>query len=183
MKRYLFILIMLITSVTLIAVTKTQINFGIDWFGTHSIDSFDFDSGPGISPSFEVMSQKSEGALIGIGLEYQIGRGFIDSGFDDARYGFVPIYLVGKIPLGESETIRPEFILNGGFDFMTGNTAYSGGVDLNGGLYGAIGLGINYHTGFNLQLMYRSFSGGASAYGDHVSITQHNPSLIIGWRF
>jgi len=182
LKRYLLFFAFVLSSMILIAQTRTQINLGIDWFGTHTIDNYDFDSNPGFFPSIEIMKQYAPACLIGVGLEYQLGRGLTDIA-SDAKYGFVPIYMVGKIAFNEGKSITPELIVNGGYDFMTGSEAYSGDYGLHGGVYWGVGLGINYIQGFTMQVMYRSFEGRAIGHGESDRISQHNPSLLLGWRF
>jgi hypothetical protein len=185
MKRYLVLIVLLAISMMLIAKPMYQVNLGIDMGGTHKLSvgssNVDYDSKLGISPSFEVLVPAMPNLLVGGGLEYQLGRGLDIDNFD-GKFGFIPIYVVGKYAFLKDLPVTPEVIANIGYDMLTGNDDYKGDGTLGGGLCYAIGLGVNHPKGYNLQIMYRSFAGALKD-GTSVDVTQSNLSFLLGYRF
>jgi hypothetical protein len=186
MKRYLILIVLLAISMMLVAKPMYQVNLGIDMGGTHKFSvsgsSVDYDSKLGISPSFEVLVPVMPKLLVGGGLEYQLGRGIDATGADKVKYGFIPIYVVGKYAFLKDLPVTPEVIANVGYDMFTANDEYKGDATLGGGLCWAIGVGVNHPKGYNLQIMYRQQTGTLGD-GVTVDVTQSNLSFLLGYRF
>lgn len=186
MKRYLVLIALLAMSLMLFAKPMYQVNLGIDMGGTHKREVSGFsaeeDSKLGISPSFEVLMPAMPNLLVGGGLEYQLGRG-LDVEDYDGKFGFIPIYVVGKYAFMKNLPVTPEVVANVGYDLFTANDDYKGEADLSGGMYYGFGLGVNHPKGYNLQIMYRAFAGGLSDDGVDVDVTQNNLSFLLGYRF
>jgi hypothetical protein len=81
---------------------------------------------------------------LGAGLEYEFGSSLtIDT---SAVFQFIPIYGVVRVPF-DIGPVTPYAVARIGYGVFSGNSAYTGGVSLTGGLYYALGGGIDLRLG------------------------------------
>ena len=194
MKQSICILAIWLFALSLSAV-QFQINADYDFAGKYKAESdeigdFDNDSRFGFSGSFEVLIPMLEDiAFIGPGIEYQLLRKL--DGNLDSKYGFIPVYGSLRWGLFEGDVLRPEIIVQTGYNFHTGNDAYRFGdtMDLAGCMYYAFGFGVVHGGNTSLELLYRVHKGRMSGTGIwecgdvDVDITQRNLTFRLGWRF
>jgi len=201
MKHLVFAMFLVFSMTSLFAQLTFQGNLGIDFPGVQKYESDGYDSDAdtnlGISPSFEVLYPAMPNLLVGGGLEYQILRGYDESGEGDPAYGFIPIFLSGKYAIPMEAQITPEILLQFGYNFLTANDDLKGDGDLSGGIYFGIGAGIVHPMGFTADIMYRMSKGGTEGdeeiydpwndewytYSYDTDVTQGNLTLRLGYRF
>jgi hypothetical protein len=181
------ILVILFTAMAAFCFGIFQVDLGFDVAGNHTIDvedfgSQDYDVGMGISPSVEYMMQY-QSILYGLGLEYQLQRKIEFDGEELGKFGFIPIYLVGRYQFTLPGTITPEAVAQLGYNIFTANDDYKGDGDLSGGLYYGIGAGVTIQKKYLVQLMYKANAGGWEYSGLNADMTNSQINLGLGYRF
>jgi len=168
---------------------------GMELGGKYSLH-FEGDSSPevDVDPSFtlgaEILGQSSENFEIGAGIMFQMNRTFANTvDYDDKyeddeepKFRYLPIY--GLIRLSQRGTGIYRFggIAQLGFSPMMGNDAYSGNIDLKGGLYFGIGGFMHFTKEMYAEVMYRVCNGGVESYGETLTIRTSNIGIMLGYR-
>ncbi len=193
MKRvFIFIAIILVAAGLSCEVPRVQFNLGLDFPGDHELEhgseKADFDSEFGLSPSLELLVPVNKQFHFGPGVEYQIERGVELEGNGDysPAFGFIPVYLTGKIGFIPEGPVIPELNIHLGYAFMHANDDYKGNWDLTGDIYFAIGGGILINQRLCIDMLYRYQQGSMerSFYSGHHSIlvTQRQLTLQFSAR-
>ncbi|PKN79907.1 MAG: hypothetical protein CVU48_03790 [Candidatus Cloacimonetes bacterium HGW-Cloacimonetes-1] len=155
MKK-LFFLIMMIAFVVGTFANTFQVNLGIDLPGSHDRENASgktsWDTLMGVTPSFEIL-MNSGVFMSGAGVEIQIPRR-VDIDGSKSDFGFIPLYLAGRIQLPLGYQFVPEIAVNMGYNFMYANDDYKNNSDLTGGFYWALGGGVSHGKGV-FQLLYK----------------------------
>lgn len=128
----------------------------------------DSDMKNGFSLSLELGRAIIEKLGIGVGATYQFPRAVDESGERDAKFNFVPLYGLVKL-WTNSIGLFPFGMLQLGYNFFLGNDEFKtiGGeraeeLDLGGGMYWALGGGIIFPGGFEIELLYTVNNGSIS---------------------
>jgi hypothetical protein len=85
---------------------------------------------------------------IGAGLEYQFSRQATYQGVNQGNVQYLPIYAMVRVPFALGP-IEPYVVGRIGYGFFSGDSTYtlSGAMSLSGGLFFAVGGGIDYRFG------------------------------------
>jgi len=146
---------------------------GIDFSGEHEVEwdeaKVSYDVSTGISPSIEMLKQNNQ-FIYGLGLEYQLPRE-VDASFEGGKpkFGFLPLYLIGKYKLPFQMNFETEGVLHLGYNafmhdkkyaddeeyYVNSNDYGSYEYDSSGGLYWGLGVSALFQQRFVVQLMYK----------------------------
>lgn|GEM_PF-6825743 len=144
---------------------------------------YDTNFGGGIGA--EVVANVWEGLRAGAGLQGNFGRGIDDKSYDEASFGYVPVYGIVsyRFDLG---TVNPYGVARLGYNIPTGNREYKMSGDLVGGAYFAIGAGVEVRvhgwavTPFaELNYAYDSSGIENSSKGDY-NVSYKRAQLCLG---
>ncbi len=142
---------------------------GYDLGGTGEIDvtvSNDFASASeseegdiesGFSIYFELGKAINKNIGLGGGASYGLGRGIDEEG-EEGEFNFIPVYGLLKIWF-PTPSVVPFGIVHVGYNFFFADDDFKGDLDTGGGLYWAIGGGIMFDNGVQLELLYATHNG------------------------
>ena len=194
MKKLIVLIIIIWSAFQMEARVMGQFGAGLELNGRQSFSnaylSHDSDLKTGASFYGEALMGEPIGPgnlLFGGGLEYQIPRELKDLNWDSHKRKFssLPIYLTGKYVL-TSVLLSPELIVRAGYDIPIKHDNYNNpdisNLDVEGGLYWAMGAGIGFKP-LVLQLMFKSSQSSFSWKDDldllNLKTTSTNSQLSI----
>lgn len=167
MKKSIILIIFIWCAFLLNAKVIGQFGLGLELNGKQSFSnaafSYDSDVKTGLSFYAEGLLGEKIGPgdiLFGAGFEYQLPRELkeLNADLHERKFSSLPIYLTGKYVLNDV-LLSPELIVQMGYNIPIShnNYKYSGinNVEVDGGLYWAMGAGIGFRP-LVLQLMYKS---------------------------
>ena len=159
--------------------------------------------GYGISPGFELLLSLSRNTELGAGVRYQMNRRvFRDGGDTDERFGFIPLYVVGRFEMMDSGGINLYGTIRLGYALFLTSREYrdiyiddAGALtDSSGGVYagGSMGAVFNLVDRSGWKLDYSmdagySFHGAsgrnASDKGYQINYQALSVDFALDWRF
>ena len=148
---------------------KITLFFSYNFSGTHesSLDSASgsLDVNAAMSLGFEVdiIKTAEERVKLGLGAMYQFPR---QQENVDGDFNFIPFYAFIKLDLLSDEKIKLYVIPTIGYNLFNGDSKYSGDLELNGGIYNSVGLGLIVRNNLDIKLLYQ-FNRG-SVYFDTI---------------
>lgn len=95
-------------------------------------------------------------------------------------FNFIPLYAFIKLGLLNEEKVKLYVCPTLGYNFFNGDNKYSGSLDLEGGLYNSIGLGLLVRNKLDIKLLYQ-FNRGSTNSAKEVVYTAFN--LNFGYYF
>ncbi len=189
MKKIIALLFLFILSVqTVYSQTNIVISpkFCVDMMGGHNVSALgqsgSMDVKTSVTIGLELSPQTTNEFAFGVGTSYLLGREQDASG--TGKFYFVPIYLLGRMKLGEEGgSVMPSIVLNAGYNLIfDGDDAYSGPLNTKGGLYIAGGARLEFGEIF-FDAMYKSFNGTATMETLEIDVTYTTLSIGIGMMF
>lgn len=190
MKKLIALLltgIMLLTLQTCVfAKGNHMVYLGIDTLGEVEMKILGYketsDIDTAFSIGYEYLFDSKQDIKFGIGGEVQAPREFKDY---DYSFRFLPVYGLVNIPVSGT---KAHLVGKLGYNFISSDDTYSGAqIDLNGGIYYALGAGFAPNDDIEFQALYSvntasgdASIGGYSADGD---ATYRKLSILIGKRF
>ncbi|HSP87482.1 MAG TPA: hypothetical protein VLN45_05075 [Ignavibacteriaceae bacterium] len=139
--------------------------FNYTFTGNHEIsisnESAELDVTDGISIGVEVdlIKGSEEKIKLGMGLLYQFPRKQKEV---EGDFNFIPLYAFLKLSFINSPDVRVYAIPELGYNFYNGDKDYSGPLELNGGVYTAVGFGILVKNNLDLRFLYQVNRGTVS---------------------
>lgn len=132
--------------------------------GSGSTWNYDSDKDTAISLGLEYLYNFKTNLNIGAGLEYQFDRKInkVDGTTlnKESNFSFMPFYLTSEYLIKTAnENLIPFIKANLGYATYNVNGVWFTGCDAKGGLYWAIGGGINMNKNIKLELMYAKYNG------------------------
>ncbi len=141
---------------------------GYDLGGTGDLDieadgeevsSEEGDMESGFSFYFEFGKALNKNVGLGGGACYQLGRGIDEPGFDKGEFNFIPVYGLLKIWF-PTPSVIPFGIVHVGYNFfLADDDLFNEDLDRSGGLYWAIGGGVMFDNGVQIELLYSTHNG------------------------
>jgi hypothetical protein len=116
---------------------------------------------------------------VGVGIEYEVGRQQADF---PGNFQYVPIYGVARVPF-DIGPIIPYAVGRIGYGLFSGDSTYTGGYATTGGLYYAVGGGIDLRFGkasIFAEGTYSADNGSLSISGDTANIFYTRIDLSAG---
>jgi hypothetical protein len=130
----------------------------------------------------------------GLGTEFQLNaffewdhwQDYDDDYQHEELFSFIPIYSVVKFYLTEGEEVTPYLIGRLGYNWQRGNDKYTSAVasHLGGGLYYALGLGINYNQlKYSFAFLYVKSKGTYNLSGESGDVFYSRIEFVTSIRF
>ncbi|MCC3144672.1 outer membrane beta-barrel protein [Halanaerobium sp. Z-7514] len=153
MKKVVFLLVISLIVFSGVAAAQTGGDFvfrlGYDMSGEMDIDGEDYDVESGYSLTAEYRLSAADNFSYGAGITYQLERDVdITDGPGDVGFNYTPIYLLGEYRMAE----QPLYFVG-----HLGYNLFSIDEDVeseSGGLYYALGGGIEFEDRYLLELLY-----------------------------
>ena len=159
------------------------IKLGVDLAGDHDVsapgDSESYDVDTGVSLSGELFGKIGNNFDIGVGITYQFPRSIEDF---EGDFNFIPIYFMIRARI-ETENIAPYFIGQLGYNFYEGEDEYKGTLDLEGGLYYGLGVGVIIKKPFIIEAIFSVNNGTAEGSNIEYDVEYSKVTLNFGYNF
>jgi hypothetical protein len=111
----------------------------------------------------------------GAGAEYLLPRGYVNADGDN-DFSFLPVYVsLMFYPLGAWDRARPYIKANAGYSIIASS---AGDADLTGGVYTAMGLGMEYQS-FVAEIMASIYNGEY----DDMGVSYQKIGITLGYKF
>lgn len=186
MRSKLFIVILMISVAVCFgkpAFADIAIMAGADVMGSWEVSGDmegDGDTDTGFFVGGEFSTSITPLISLGGGLRYQLQRSDTDA--TDAKWNFIPLYLLGhvNVPAG---LVTIFGALHVGYNLLQGNDDFKGDADLGGGLYYAIGGGVELPMGLQFELLYGVNNGTLEQDGYSADFTASQISVSVGFKF
>ncbi|MDY6932971.1 MAG: hypothetical protein SVZ03_01955 [Spirochaetota bacterium] len=142
----------------------------------NSSGSIYYDIDNAISISAEFGAKIADGFGLGIGVTYQIERGFDEDEFE-GKFQFIPIYGLVKFGKDTGSSVSTFATVHAGYNFFLGDDDFPEEMDLEGGLYWGIGMGLRFSNGAQIEFLYSVNEGSIS--GEDVDIVPGYSPLVV----
>ncbi|MCP3924104.1 MAG: hypothetical protein GY714_16110 [Desulfobacterales bacterium] len=178
----IFILFFLITNFAL-AEDLLTIKAGIDLSGDHDISNGKNSRSDSVDNAISLAAE-----YVVIDDDYGFGGGISlqnlrnPEGWSGDFY-FTSIYGLIKIGSFSENDKSPYFIGQLGYNILSGNSDYSSGVSLKGGIYYGIGFGIDLNENFQLETLYSVNNGIAESSGTDIDVKYTKLTISVGYNF
>lgn len=163
MKNSLIILLSLVLVFSLSSLTLAQempgdfkVKAELDFLGSHEDDDVDTGfslTGEYMFPETSNMQLRGKELAFGAGLTYQLPRALSDN--SNREFNFTTLYGTAHYELQQDSY----FIGQLGYNMLSGNDNYENQGDVSGGLYYALGMGMNLQDQFDGEILYSVNNG------------------------
>ncbi|HSP87483.1 MAG TPA: hypothetical protein VLN45_05080 [Ignavibacteriaceae bacterium] len=172
---------------------RVTVFFSYDFLGEHkptlnNLGTHDVNAGISLGAEFDFLKTYGDAIKFGVGAIYQFSRKPINS---FGSFNFIPIYAYIKLGMVNEQTSEDEekfkiyFMPTLGYNFFYGNGKYSGGLELDGGLYNSLGLGTLIRNKLDIKLNYKLNRGSIfnKKKKEELEISYKSFGLYFGYYF
>lgn len=156
----------------------------LDFAGSHEASALgetgSLDVNTSITLGIEVTRKSESPFTFGIGASYLLSREQELEG--SGEFYFVPVYAIGRLKFGDNaDSFVPSVVANLGYNILyDGDSAYSGGANLSGGLYFGAGLRVNFNKIF-IEGLFKSFQGTGTVSSIEIEVNYTTLSIGVGF--
>ncbi|OGU72545.1 MAG: hypothetical protein A2V93_10550 [Ignavibacteria bacterium RBG_16_34_14] len=170
-------------------IKRATVFLSYNFLGKHKVTSGGVSGDPNVNSGislgieFDFIKAETDVVNIGFGAIYQFSRKQINS---NGGFNFIPLYAFFKLYMisGENaKAIKAYLVPAFGYNFFYGDKKYTGGLEINGGVYNSFGLGILVGNKLDVKLLYQFNRGYMDANDKKIEILYRSLDLHCGYYF
>lgn len=186
MKKFSLILGLSLTFIlafAFCAMADNALTVGADFGGklNPTGDNYTVNTGYSVGYEFTIPQGRME---YGGGVEYQLYRTVQGNSNptipDGSQFNFIPLYGVMRYNFSNNNSSQPYAVARFGYNLVNGDSGFNTTIGTpNGGLYYAVGAGMNFNKKIKAEVMYSSSQGSGNSY----NLLNNAYALRVGYKF